>query len=219
MATLFVGILIPLSVSYILPMTPPIYESACVITQQGANYTSAMWKYDIQPEKKWWFDEPMESWAYFDMDIRNIEDDFDLSDCKGVSFYIQGSENADIEFNLFTHAFYKGTHDFYQYRRIIAIDTLWKKETIYFSNLIRAPWTYSGEPESPALKRVYAIGFAARTNENRIKNTIFIDEVELIYENGNRATISDFSVFNANINGKEGYWYSWWGINRTNRYQ
>jgi hypothetical protein len=216
--SLVLGLLLALIlIPYIRPDKPAIYESVCSIDPQGYKNTSAKWEYDIQPEKKWFFSDTKESWAFFDMDLKDIKDDFNLSDCKGISFYIRGSTNTNIvEFSLFTHEFYNGMHEIYQYwnEEKLLVDNFWKPETIHFSNLTLTPWTkkyYPGAPNEPDLKKVYGIGFAVRTNEAHIQNAIFIDELELIYKNGSRITISDFSTFNVDINGKEGYWHCWRG--------
>lgn len=209
------GVLASLFVIYfVTPYKSSNPESTYSPVQVGPKPPSVIWVYNIEPLKKRHFDIPfdklIEGVAYFDLDLANVEDNFDLLDYRGISFYIRGKNSEDIEFNLFTHVFYNGTHDLYQYQKIISVKHSLKKETIYFSDLTRAPWTYSKAPEKPDLKIVYAIGFAAKTNENRIRNAILIDEVELIYKNDSKVTISDFSTFNANINGKEGYWHAWW---------
>jgi len=215
-AMLVIGALLgALFPSMLVPNIKPVYTSDVIIDQYGFNYTSARWEYHIQPERKYIWNSPKESWAYFDMDIRNMEDDFNLSDYKGVSFYIKGNiENQLIEFNLFTHNF---THDnkvhkVYQYwnKGNLLVTTSWRKEEILFSNLSATPWTEKWHPEAPKtpnLEKVCAFGFAIKTHEPT-KNKIWIDEVELIHKNGSKMLISSFNTLNVSINAKEGLWHA-----------
>lgn len=218
-----VGVLSGIAASHFTKSTPAIHDSTYSLTPIWDSL-SAKWEYDIQLEKKWLLDKPEENWAYFDMDLKNKKENFNFSDCKAISFDIRGGEKASIEFNLFTHVFCNETHVRYQYPRIISVEPYWKKEMIYLPNLTlswinpptingkQTPCIKSNASENPDLKKVYAIGFAAKTNETRIQNVILIDEVELIYKNGSKNTISNFSgTFNVNINGTEGYWFAWWG--------
>ncbi|HYN44879.1 MAG TPA: carbohydrate binding domain-containing protein [Candidatus Limnocylindrales bacterium] len=212
--TLIVGaILGALFPTMLVPNIEPVYNSDLIIKQQGANYSSAQWEFHIQPEKKYFYDSPKESWAFFDMDVRNIENDFNLSDFKGVSFYISGNvENKKIQFNLFTHNFTNGNHEVYQYwnNGNLLVTTNWRKEEILFSSLNATPSTekwYPNEPKNPNLEKVFAMGFAANTTVPMI-NKIAIDEMYLIYKNGSKMLLTNFNTLNVSINGVEGIWYA-----------
>lgn len=156
--------------------------------------------------------------AYFDRDIRNIEDDFNLSDCNGVSFYIKGNiENQLIEFNLFTHNFtHDKEHTVYQYwnKGNLLVTTNWRRENILFSSLSATPWTEKWHPEAlegTNLKKVYAFGFAIKKTHEPTENKIWIDEMYLVHKNGSKTLISNFNALNISINGKEGLWHAGWG--------
>ncbi len=197
----------------------PVYTSNVTIDQYGANYTSARWEYHIQPERKYIWDTSKESWAYFDMDIRNIEEDFNLSDCKGVSFYIKGNiENQLIEFNLFTHNFTQDNkvYNVYQYwnKGNLLVTTNWRREKILFSTLSATPWTekrYPEAPESPNLEKVCAFGFAIKKTVEPTENKIWIDEMYFLHKNKSKTLISTFNALNTSTNGKEGLWHAGWG--------
>jgi hypothetical protein len=201
---------------YVVPNIKPIYESNAIMDQYGANYTSIEWTYSIQPERKYIWSSPKESWAYFDMDTRNIKNDLDLSDFDGISFCIKGNiENEPIEFNLFVHniSLENDSREMLQYNSPVLITSNWKEQKVFFSNLSTTAsvkkW-YPGAPKSPNLKKVFAFGFAKNTKEPT-QNEIWIDEVYLFRKNGNRTLISDFSSLNTNINGTEGLWHNGWG--------
>jgi hypothetical protein len=217
-ALLIIGALLGALLSSILPPyiflnIKPIYESNAMINQYGANYTSIVWIYNIQPEKKYIWSSPKESWAYIDMDIRNIEHDFDLSDFAGISFYIKRSiENELIGFNLFTKNI-SLDREIIQYNCPVLLTTNWKEQKVLFSNLSTTSsvkkW-YPGAPISPDLKKVFAFGFAKNTKDPT-QNEIWIDEVYLFRNNGNRTLISNFNSLNTSINGTEGLWHFGWG--------
>ena len=217
-ALLIIGTLLGALLSSILPPCifpniKPIYESNAMINQYGANYTSIGWIYNIQPEKKYIWSSPKESWAYLDMDIRNIEHDLDLSDFEGISFYIKSNiENELIGFNLFTQNL-SLDREIFQYNSPVLVTTNWKEQTVLFSNLSTTPsvkkW-YPGAPIRPNLKKVFAFGFAKNTKEPT-QNEIWVDEVYLFSKNGNRTLISDFNSVDTNINGTEGLWHFGWG--------
>lgn len=207
--TLIIGsILGALFPSMFVPDIKSVYTSDVTIDQYGFNYTSAKWEYHIQPEKKYIWSFPKESWSYFIIELRDLRDDFNLSDYKGVSFCIKGNiENQKIEFNLFS--------DKYQYwnKGNLLVTTKWREDEILFSNLCVAPWTEKWHPEAPKnpnLEKVRAFGFAIKTT-TPTENKIWIDEVELIHRNGSKTIISNFNTLNASINGKEGLWHVGWG--------
>lgn len=206
--TLIIGtILGALFPSMFVPNIESVYTSDVIIDQYGFNYTSAKWEYHIQPERKYIWDTPKESWSYFIMEIRDLRDDFNLSDYKGVSFYIKGNiENQKIEFNLFSE---------YQYwnKGNLLVTTWWREEEILFSNLSLAPWIekwYPNASKTPVLEKVNAFGFAIKTQEPT-KNTIWIDEIYLIHKNGSKTLISNFNTLNVSVDGKEGLWHVGWG--------
>jgi len=218
-ALLFGFVLANLILSVFVINIEPVYTSDVIIDQYGANYTSARWEYHIQPEKKYICDTPKKSWAYFDMDIRNIEENLNLSDCKGVSFYIKGNiENQLIEFNLFTHNFTHNNkeHNVYQYwnKGNLLVTTNWRREEILFSNLSATPWTEKWHPEAlegPNLEKAYAFGFAIKKTHRPTENKIWIDEMHLVHKNGSKTLISNFNTLNVSINGKDGLWHAGWG--------
>lgn len=218
---LIVGILIPISIGItidiflpiIKPDKLPIHKSKITIDEHGAKYTSAKWEYEIQHKKKYFFDNLFGSelsWAFFNMDVRDIENNFNLSDCERISFYIKGSgENIQLEFNLFTHEFDK-KHKIYQYNTHFSVSTLWEKKEIMFTDLTITPWTeraYPNAPKKPNMEKVYAIGFAAKTSDYR-HEVIHIDEIEFIYKNGSKSVIIDFTTFNISIKGIDGIWFT-----------
>lgn len=211
---IFVGVAILLFSTLIMPGKLPIHESEFSIDQYGgAINASAKWEYEIQHEKRYifsnFFDSEL-SWAFFDMDVQNIENNFNLTDCKGISFYITGNgENIPLEFNLFTHELNK-KHEIYQYSISFSVNTAWQKKEIMFTDLTIAPWTeraYPNAPKKPDLEKVYAIGFAAKTSDYR-DEVIHIDEIELIYKNGSKEVITDFTSRNTSIKGIDGIWYT-----------
>ena len=193
--------------------TPPVYISNVTIDQSGANYTSARWEYYIQPNVEDIF-KIKTHWVFFDLDVRNIEDNFNLSDYEGIEFYIAGcEEDQRIEFSLFTHSFIDDKHRVYQYwdGGKLLVTTNWKKERILFSNLSIVPWNeYLEAPKKPELDKVFALGFAVHTVKPT-KNVIWIDEVYLIHKNGSKVLISNFNTLNTSINGVEGLWHAGWG--------
>lgn len=218
---LIIGILAPISVGItinvflpiIRPDKRPIHKSEFTIDQYGAKYTSAKWEYEIQHKKKYFFDNffgSKLSWAYFDMDVRDIENSFNLSDCERISFYIKGShENIPLEFNLFTREFGE-EHKVYQYSTYFSVSTIWQKKEITFMDLTITPWTqrsYPSAPKKPAMEKVYAIGFAAKTSNYR-HEVIFVDEIGLIDKNGNKNVITDFATPNISIRGIDGVWFT-----------
>ena len=220
LAFIFVnGIILP----FVLLNHNSIYSSQISVDQYGANNSSALWDYHVQPERGYCWDRPRDSWAFFDFDTKNIENSLDLSDYQGLSFYVKGGvENRNIEFNLFTQDITQNNEYFrYQYSNggNLITSTDWKKVKILFSELNITPWSeksYPSAPKKPDLKTVYAFGFADKINseiEDSVINQIMIDEVYLIHNDGTRILLSDFTGFNATINGKQGLWHTGWGNN------
>lgn len=200
--------------TYLVIDNEPIYISNVDIYRQGANYTSAKWEFYVQPEQKYvWSDSKDVSWAFCDMDIRNIENCFNLSEYNGILFYISGNiENQPIEFNLFTHYFINDnrTHQVCRYsnKEDFLITTNWDIVNISFSNLsIVPPSMEEWYPKSPDLEKVFAIGFAVKTY-TPIEGEIHIDEVSLIHKNGSSNLISNFDKLDISINGKDGVWHA-----------
>ncbi|MCK4735982.1 MAG: hypothetical protein KAT65_26240 [Methanophagales archaeon] len=200
--------------TYLVIDNEPIYISNVDIYRQGANYTSAKWEFYVQPEQKYVWSDPKDvSWAFCDMDIRNIENCFNLSEYNGILFYISGNiENQPIEFNLFTHYFINDnrTHQVCRYsnKEDFLITTNWDIVNISFSNLsIVPPSMEEWYPKSPDLEKVFAIGFAVKTY-TPIEGEIHIDEVSLIHKNGSSNLISNFDKLDISINGKDGVWHA-----------
>lgn len=203
----------------LVPNIEPIYVSNIIIDQNGANYTTALWEYHIQPKKifnlpDWIQRQPKDNWAFFNMNLRNIENNLNLSDFKGVSFYIIGEiDNQFIQFNLFTQNITDNRNDVYQYRNngSLLVTTNWRKEEILFSNLNVTDWTKESYPfvsKSPDLEKVYAFGFAIHTKDEPKMNRISIDEIYLIHKNGSKILLSNFNTLDVNINGVEGIWHT-----------
>jgi hypothetical protein len=212
------GIFIP----FVLVNHSPVYASQISIDQYGANDSSVLWDYTVQPERKYCSDQARESWAFFDFDTKNIDNTLDLSDYQGLSFYIKGNiENQKIEFNLFTQEIGENNEYLrYQYYNggNLVTSSNWKKVRILFSELNITPWSegsYPSAPRKPDLKKVYAFGFADKINNNTeamVNNQIMIDEVYLIRKDGTTTLLNDFTGFNATINNRPGLWHTGWGI-------
>ena len=195
--------------------SPPTYSSSDSIDTYGALNSSIRWDYRLHPPPKLYFIFPKDIWAYFDFDVKNIENSFNLSDYKGISFYIKGNQEDQLmEFNVFTHNVTLN-HEVYQYtNNHLIVRTNWRHETIYFNDLVRTPWTtewYPGSSEKPDLNSVFAFGFAVKT-DHATQNQIWIDEIYLIKNNDERLLLMNFDGNKEpGLNGVLGQWHSGWG--------
>ncbi|MFB3764121.1 MAG: hypothetical protein ACE14P_02610 [Methanotrichaceae archaeon] len=195
----------------------PIYVSNLTIDEYGANYSSAKWEYQFQPSVihiliDILFRNLGSHWAYLDMDVRNIENRFNLSDYIGIEFFIKGTQiDQNVMFSLFMNNQTETQFAPYQYNYNFLIDTYWQKKTILFSNVSKA--TYEANKKAPSLnlEKVFALGFSIHTSTSQ-KNIIWIDEIYLIDKNETRIPLSSFNDLNTNINGIKGYWHTSWGI-------
>jgi hypothetical protein len=178
-----------------------------------------MWTYDIEAKKPY-FNSQSTAWAYFDADIRNIETSFNLSDYQGIGFYVMGmQEGQKVQFNLFTHNFTdQKQHVVYQYiySEDILTTTNWRYVELPFSNFKLAPWLkdLSPDTQTPDIKKVFGFGFSV-TTDNRLSNTIRVDEMCLLTKNGDKILITDFSALNATINGQEALFHAGAGQSRV----
>jgi len=73
----------------IMPHMTSTYKSAANLDIYGANYSSGHWDFDLRPGI---VDRAFRSqWAFFDLDVRNIEEGFDFSNYSEIEFCIKGS--------------------------------------------------------------------------------------------------------------------------------
>lgn len=202
----------------IMPNIPEVFYSNFSIEQYGIVNTSAKWEYEIQPEKIYrWDNEGV--WASFNLDVDDINYPFDLSDYKGITFLIKAKRSRELEFYLHvSQGNDKYKRHSYWNKGNLQISTDWEKKEILFRDLQITPWMekkYNAAPKNPTdtyLSKVFAIGFTDKTY-GHVKNTVWIDEIELIHKNdtSKNIIISDFRTFNITINGIKGHWTTYEG--------
>lgn len=216
--TILGATLVGVSILVIMPNIPEVFSSNFSVEQYGIVNTSAKWEYEIRPEKIYiWDDESV--WSSFNLDVDDINYPFDLSDYKGITFLIKAKRGGEFEFYL--HASQSNDkYKRYSYwnKGSLRISTDWEKKEILFQDLQITPWTkkkYKAAPKNlndTYLSNVFTIGFTDKT-DGHIKNTVWIDEIELIHKNNRSKNIiiSDFATFNVTINGTKGHWTTYVG--------
>jgi len=194
-----------------------VYFSEVNIDTYGPVNTSAKWDYEFYNANPF---EPTH-WAFCNIDIRNRERNFSLSDYEGISFYIKGQkERKNVIFNILTQDRINADSNTviwienqYTTGKNISASTYWKKIYISFANLVKM--NTQERLKEADLNKVFAMGFTVNYEpafiHTREKNLIWIDEVKLIPKNNIQSepkSFSNFTTLNVSIDGIDGIWHS-----------